>query len=143
MIRCRTVRNGSKRLQQSAPNTLDMKQKYFGLYAQDTWKTTPTITVNYGLRWEPWFPQQHQQNQIYNFDIDRFNAGQRSTVYPQAPQGLSYPGDEGFPTQAGMYTEWWNLQPRVGVSWDPTGDGRTAVRAGKLVGNRCEEAGRA
>ena len=29
-----------------------------------------------------------------------------------------------------MYTEWMNVQPRVGISWDPKGDGRTSVRAG-------------
>ena len=86
---------------QSTPFTLDIKQKYFGLYAQDTWRLSPKVTMNYGVRWEPWFPQQHQQSQIYNFDIDRFNAGQRSTVFPQAPPGLRYPGDEGFPTQGG------------------------------------------
>jgi hypothetical protein len=115
---------------QSTPFTLDIKQKYFGLYAQDTWRLSSKLTMNYGVRWEPWFPQQHQQSQIYNFDINRFQAGQRSTVFPQAPAGLSYPGDEGFPTKAGMYTEWLNLQPRVGLSWDPKGDGRTSVRAG-------------
>ena len=115
---------------QSTPFTLDIKQKYVGVYAQDTWRVLPNVTMNYGVRWEPWFPQQHQQSQIYNFDINRFQAGQRSTTYPQAPPGLSYPGDEGFPSKAGMYTEWLNLQPRVGVSWDPAGDGRTSVRAG-------------
>src|SRR5688572_926991 len=115
---------------QSTPFTLDIKQKYLGLYGQDTWRVSPKVTMNYGVRWEPWFPQQHQQSQIYNFDIDRFRAGVRSTVFPQAPAGLAYPGDDGFPTKAGMYTEWLNIQPRVGVSWDPTGEGQTAVRAG-------------
>ncbi len=115
---------------QSTPFTLDIKQKYFGLYGQDTWRLSPKVTMNYGVRWEPWFPQQHQQSQIYNFDINRLNAGKRSTVFPQAPPGLAYPGDEGFPTKAGMYTEWLNIQPRVGVSWDPGGNGRTSVRAG-------------
>jgi hypothetical protein len=115
---------------QSTPFTLDIKQKYFALYGQDTWRLSPNVTMNYGVRWEPWFPQQHQQSQIYNFDIERFRAGVRSTVFPQAPPGLAYPGDEGFPTKAGMYTEWLNIQPRVGLSWDPTGTGRTSVRAG-------------
>ena len=115
---------------QSTPFTLDIKQKYFGLYGQDTWRLSPNITANYGVRWEPWFPQQHQQSQIYNFDIERFRAGTRSTVFPQAPPGLAYPGDPGFPGKAGMHAEWLNLQPRVGLSWDPAGDGRTAVRAG-------------
>ena len=115
---------------QSTPFTLDIKQKYVGLYAQDTWRLSPKVTMNAGLRWEPWFPQQHQQSQIYNFDIKRFQAGQRSTAFPAAPPGLSYPGDQGFPTKAGMYTEWLNFQPRVGIAWDPKGDGRTSVRAG-------------
>jgi hypothetical protein len=118
-------------LQQSAPNTLDMQQKYFGLYAQDTWKVAPTITLNYGLRWEPWFPQQHQNGAIYNFSPDRFRAGTRSVVFPQAPPGFTYPGDEGFPNgKAGMFTNWLNFAPRVGVAWDPKGDGRMSVRAG-------------
>ena len=115
---------------QAPPFKLDIKQKYFGLYAQDTWRMSPNVTVNYGLRWEPWFPQQHQNGAIYNFDRDRYVAGQRSQVFQQAPPGFTYPGDADFPTQAGMYTEWTNVQPRVGMSWDPKGDGRTSVRAG-------------
>ncbi len=118
-------------LQQSAPNTLDMKQKYFGIYAQDTWTLSKQMTLNYGVRWEPWFPQQHQNGAIYNFSIDRFKALQRSTVFPQAPPGFTYPGDEGFPNgKAGMFTEWLNFAPRVGLAWDPAGDGRMSVRAG-------------
>ncbi|MGE3843643.1 MAG: hypothetical protein AB7I50_18890, partial [Vicinamibacterales bacterium] len=115
---------------QAPPFTLDIKQKYFGLYAQDTWRLAPQFTLNYGVRWEPWFPQQHQQSQIYNFDINRFNAGTKSTVFPQAPAGLAYPGDAGFPSKAGMFTKWDNVQPRVGLAWDPRGDGRTVVRTG-------------
>ena len=118
-------------LQQSAPNTLDMTQKYVGLYGQDTWRLSPTMTLNYGVRWEPWFPQQHQNGAIYNFSIDRFHANTRSTVFPQAPPGFTYPGDEGFPNgKAGMYTEWPNIAPRVGLAWDPAGNGRTSVRTG-------------
>ena len=105
---------------QSAPNTLDIKQKYFGLYGQDTWKLSPTMTLNYGVRWEPWFPQQHQNGAVYNFSPDRFRAGTRSTVFPQAPPGFTYPGDEGFPNgKAGMHTDWLNVAPRVGIAWDP------------------------
>jgi hypothetical protein len=118
-------------LQQSAPNTLDMTQKYLGLYAQDTWKLSPSMTLNYGVRWEPWFPQQHQNGAIYNFSIDKFRAGARSTVFPQAPPGFTYPGDPGFPNgKAGMFTEWLNFAPRVGLAWDPAADGRMSVRAG-------------
>src|SRR5688572_5577952 len=115
---------------QSAPNTLHIKQKYFGLYGQDTWRMSSTLTLNYGMRWEPWFPQQHQNNAVYNFSPDRFRAGQRSRVFPQAPPGFTYPGDEGFPSQAGMNPDWLNVAPRVGIAWDPNGDGRMSVRAG-------------
>src|SRR5688500_16364777 len=116
---------------QSAPNTLDNRQHYFGLYAQDTWRLSSTVTLNYGLRWEPWFPQQHDNGAVYNFSPDRFRAGQRSVVFPQAPPGFTYPGDDGFPNgKAGMHTVWSNIAPRVGVAWDPNGDGRMSVRVG-------------
>ena len=115
---------------QATPFQLDVTQRNFGLYGQDTWRLSSTMTMNYGVRWEPWFPQQHQNNAVYNFSVDRLMAGQRSKVYPQAPPGFTYPGDEGFPSKAGMNPDWMNIQPRVGVSWDPSGDGRTSVRAG-------------
>jgi Carboxypeptidase regulatory-like domain len=115
---------------EAPPFELDIKQKYFGLYGQDTWKLSPKITMNYGARWEPWFPQQHQRGSIYHFDYQELVAGKRSTTYPQAPAGLSYPGDPGFPSKAGMNPAWSNVQPRVGIAWDPGGDGRTSIRAG-------------
>ena len=116
---------------QSAPNTLDMAQKYFGIYAQDTWKLAETMTLNYGVRWEPWFPQQQVNGAVYNFSPDGFRAGTRSKVFPQAPPGFTYPGDAGFPNgKAGMNTDWLNFAPRVGLAWDPNGDGRMSVRAG-------------
>ena len=49
---------------QATPFLQDITQKYFGVYAQDTWKASPNVTLNYGLRWEPWFPQQHQQSRL-------------------------------------------------------------------------------
>jgi hypothetical protein len=115
---------------QANPFTLDIKQTYIGLYAQDTWRLSPNVTLNGGVRWEPWFPQEHQQRQIYSFELPRYLAGERSSVFPSAPPGLRYPGDEGFPTKAGMERKWFNVQPRVGMSWDPTGTGKTNVRAG-------------
>ena len=47
-----------------------------------------------------------------------------------APAGLLYPGDEGFPSgKTGLNKQWTNFSPRAGVAWDVTGDGRMAVRA--------------
>jgi hypothetical protein len=115
---------------QSAPFVQDITQFYMGLYGQDTWRVSSKLTFNYGMRWEPWFPQESQDLSVYNFDINRMKAGTRSTVHPQAYPGLYFPGDPGFPTKAGMNRVWSNVAPRLGLSWDPSGDGRTSIRAG-------------
>ena len=98
-----------------------MEQKYIGLYAQDTWRVGPRLTLNYGVRWEPFFPQQLVNGAVYQFDMARFQAGTKSTVFPNGPAGLYFPGDPGFPSQAGMLTDWNNFGPRVGLAWDPVG----------------------
>jgi hypothetical protein len=121
---------------QSAPNTLDATQWHFGLYAQDTWRMNDKMTLNYGLRWEPWFPQQHQNGAIYNFSPEGYLAGRRSRVFPNAPPGFTYPGDEGFENgKAGVPKDWMAFAPRVGWAWDPTGEGRMSIRAGYGLGN--------
>jgi hypothetical protein len=120
---------GTNALVQAAPNTLDMQQTYIGLYAQDTWRVGPRLTLNYGIRYEPFFPQQLRNGAVYQFDMARFQVGTKSTVFPNAPAGLYFPGDPSFPTQAGMPTDWNNFGPRVGLAWDPIGDGRTSIRA--------------
>jgi hypothetical protein len=94
-----------------------------GLFAQDEWRVTPRLTLNYGLRWEVSTPF---------VDIrDRMNAwapGQKSTVFGNAPAGLLFPGDPGVPRGiAPIY--WKGLMPRAGLAWDPTGRGAMSVRA--------------
>jgi hypothetical protein len=120
---------------QAAPNFLDMSQWYTGLYAADTWRVGPRVTVNYGLRWEPFFPQQIKNGFVYNFSLDRFNEGVRSEVFRNAPPGFLYPGDEGFVGgKSGMNRQWANLAPRMSVAWDPNGDGLMSLRAGYSLG---------
>ena len=115
---------------ESTPFRQNITQPYFAVYGQDTWRASSNFTVNYGARWEPWFPQNSKDKAFYSFDMARVRSNTRSTVYPQAPLGLFYPGDPGFPGTTGMKTVWSNIAPRVGVAWDPGGDGRTSVRAG-------------
>ena len=107
---------------------VDLSQWYTGAYAQDTWRATDRVTINAGLRWEPFYGQQISYGAIANFNHDNFLNGVKSTVYRNAPAGFLYPGDQGFPPgQSGFNAQWWNVAPRLGVAWDVNGNGRTSV----------------
>ena len=54
------------------------------------------MTLNAGLRWEPFFGQNVIRGSVFNFDHDKFLAGVKSTVFRRAPAGFVYPGDPGF-----------------------------------------------
>ena len=109
---------------------VNLSQWYTGLYAQDAWRMSDRVTVNLGVRWEPFLGQQITEGAIANFNRDNFRQGIKSTVYRNAPAGFLYPGDVGFPDgESGFEKQWWNFSPRAGVAWDVTGDGRMAVRS--------------
>jgi hypothetical protein len=117
-------------LEQGGPAIIPVDEKYFGLYAQDTWRVKPRVTINGGLRWEPYFGQQIENGALSIFSMDNFQKGIKSTVYHNAPPGFLWPGDPGFPSgKTGLYPQWSNLSPRIGVAWDVTGDGRLAIRS--------------
>ena len=117
-------------LEQNAPNILHMDMWYAGLYAQDAWRATDRVTLNYGVRWEPWLGQQMLYGGAANFDRERFRNSVKSNIFINAPAGMRYPGDEGFPTgQSGYKRRWLDVSPRVGVAWDVTGNGRLALRS--------------
>ncbi len=59
-------------LQQDGPNILETRRNYAGAYAQDTWKVTPGLTLNLGIRWEPFIPQQMTNGAVYNFSLSGF-----------------------------------------------------------------------
>jgi hypothetical protein len=116
-----------------------MSQWYLGAYWADTWRATPRLTLNYGVRWEPFIPPVTRNGIIANFSDERFKAGTKSTVFKNAPAGFYYPGDPGFPgtkcrpsgvcNATGMYSQWGNFTPRLGFAWDVRGDGRMSLRA--------------
>jgi hypothetical protein len=110
---------------------LPVDNVYMGWYGQDSWRVSNRVTVNAGVRWEPYFGQNVENGVISVFNMDNFQKGVKSTVFLKAPAGLLYAGDPGFPKNAktGMNKQWWNLSPRGGVAWDVRGDGRLVVRS--------------
>ncbi len=106
------------------------KHLYFGVYAQDDWKPTSSFTLNYGVRWEPFMPVENVFGYANAFSREWFDQNRRSTVYPQAPAGLMFPGDEGYPKNNGFYkAQWGQFAPRLGMIWSPLDDNSMSVRA--------------
>ena len=101
----------------------EIRDRALDAYGQDTYKVTSRVTLNLGLRYELPFPATENNNMV-----NLFVPGEQSTVLPNAPAGLLYPGDRGVP--AGLIpTEKTAFAPRVGVAWDPLGDSKTVLSA--------------
>jgi hypothetical protein len=98
------------------------RNRYVGVFAQDSWRVKKNLTLNYGLRWdriEPWYEKYNQ--------IATFEPGRQSVVFPGAPAGILFPTDPGVPrtlAPAGNL----DFAPRIGLAWSP-GGGKTSVRA--------------
>jgi hypothetical protein len=101
----------------------EIRDRALDAYAQDTYKVNSRLTLNYGLRYELPFPATENNNMV-----NLFVPGAQSTVLPQAPAGLLYPGDPGVPRGL-IRTQANGLAPRVGVAWDPRGNAKTVVSA--------------
>ena len=119
---------------QGLPNSYSSRQNAIDLYFTDTWKINSRLTFNFGLRWEPFLPQQITNGQISNFDMARFLAGTKSAQFANAPPGFYFPGDPGFPEKSSAYRKWRQFDPRGGIAWDPKGDGKMSVRASYAFG---------
>ena len=97
---------------------------YYAGFVQDDFRIHRRLTLNLGLRYDVQTP--------FTDPYDRrlaFVLGVQSTKVPSAPLGLQFPGDSGIPRGiANADTN--NFAPRIGLAWDPLGDGKTSVRAG-------------
>ncbi len=112
---------------QSQLNPFYSRNKYVGLFAEDSWHVMPNLTMNYGLRWDRIAPWAEKYNQI-----STFVPGAQSVVFPGAPAGILYPGDPGVSRTLAPVSNL-DFSPRVGLAWSPTADSDSFL--GKLLGS--------
>ena len=120
---------------QSQLNPFYGRNKYAGVFAQDSWRVRPNLTLSYGIRWdriEPWYEKYNQ--------ISTTEPGKQSVVFPGAPPGILYPTDPGVRRTLAPPGD--EFSPRIGIAYSPKapidgwlgkltgGPGRTSLRAG-------------
>jgi hypothetical protein len=101
----------------------------WGFFVQDNWRVNDRLTLNLGVRWDPYIPYYDREGRVLCFQP---GTTQRSKRYPNAPLGFLYGGsnnDPGCPV-GGSDPEWWNIAPRVGLAYRLTADGKTSLRLG-------------
>ena len=116
---------------QGSAQSENVRSKIFSVFAQDSWKIRPNLTLNYGLRWELFTPLTDVSGHVQSF-----RQGQTSKTYPctdtpamYCPVGLLVPGDPGVP--AGLTTTYYKtFAPRLGIAYSPGSSGKTSIRAG-------------
>ena len=121
--------------QQGQQAPLHSRSRYFGLYAQDSWRIASALTLNYGLRWDvstSWWEARNQ--------LETMIPGEQSRIFPTAPTGWVFPGDPHVPPTLAP-THYNNFAPRVGLAYSPSanagllhwllgGSGQSSIRAG-------------
>lgn len=99
----------------------------WGFFVQDNWRATSRLTLNLGLRWDPFVGYRETQGRVVCW-----RPGEQSTRYPNAPAGLVFGGknrDSGCPVN-GVPNDPAKFSPRIGFALRLTADGKTSVRGG-------------
>lgn len=109
--------------QGSGDPAMNGKSWTYSGYAQDQFRINPKLTIVVGGRYEVNQPYTEAKGHLA-----ALHPGQQSTIQPNAPVGLVYPGDKDTPG-ATYFTDTNNVSPRLAAIFDPAGDGKTVFRA--------------
>jgi hypothetical protein len=101
---------------QSSGEPFYLRNRYEGLFAQDSWRARNDLTINIGVRWDYIMPFWEKYNQIQTII-----PGRQSVLYPGAPEGLVVPGDPGIPSTISP-SKGDNFAPRIGIAYAPRFD---------------------
>ncbi len=115
------------------------------LYIADNWKVTPRLTLDLGLRWDKLDAPYQPNNQATNFQPSLYNPALPSSdacnglwIVPgtdpcgaaNAQFGTNFSSGTPGPGRSLVNNNNHLFSPRLGIAWDPWGDGNTAVRIG-------------
>lgn len=101
---------------QSSGRPFYLRNRYAGLFAEDSWRVRNNLTWNLGLRWDYIMPFWEKYNQLQTYV-----SGEQSVVYPGSPAGFVVPGDPGIPSTISS-SKPHNFAPRIGLAYSPNFD---------------------
>lgn len=117
---------------QSRAQLVSMRETIPGVYAQDVIHVNSRLTINAGIRWEPMLFPTDYFGRGSAFNQQAFLNNQKSSVFTNAPAGMFYYGDPGIP-KAFTNNKYTNFAPRLGIVFDPKGDGKQTIRVGGAI----------
>ena len=89
----------ASQMQDGLPNTQSMHETFLNLYFTDTWKVSSRLTVNAGIRWEPYLPITVPTGVIFNFDINRYAGGNKEHAVRECASRILLSGRSRLPGQ--------------------------------------------